>query len=101
ETEQRGAREVVGAWAYRRRDGAELRTGPLLRNGARMESAEDGVSTDLVLKEVRELAEDDLVPALGLRQHSAKIPHHAARHEQAGFLSDELGRHLLQPVDRR
>ena len=50
---------------------------------------------------MREVAEDHLVAAFGLREHAAEVSEHPARDVHAAFLADDLGGALLESVDGR
>src|SRR2546426_961837 len=63
--------------------------------------AEDEGGAHLVLIDVREVAEDDLVAALGLRQDAAEVAEHPARDVDRGLLAEDLGGPLFEPVHGR
>ena len=99
EAHERGAREHADR-PDRGIDVLERGAAVPVRHRARLQRAEDEGCPHLVLVDVSEIAEDHLVAALGLRQHAAEIPEHAARDVERRFLPDALGRALLEPVHR-
>ena len=84
EADERRAREH-SLRADRRCEVVERRESVVVRDEARHDAADDEARAHLVLHDVREVAEDDLVAALRLREDAAEVAHHAARDVDARF----------------
>ena len=64
------------------------------------DSAQGGHPARLVEKDVRAVAEDHLFTARAVGQHAGDISHRAADDQKRRFLSQPLGGHRLEAVDR-
>src|SRR5438552_968476 len=100
ETHERRSREHARR-PYRGLDVGERGAALAVRHEPWLDRAEDEGGAHLVLIDVREVAEDDLVAALGLRQDATQVPEHAARDVDRGLLAEDLGGPLFKPVHGR
>src|SRR5207245_11235837 len=97
ETHERRAREHA-RWPDRGLDVGERWAAVAVRHEPWLDRAEDEGGAHLVLIDVRAVAEDDLVAALGLRQDATQVPEHAARDVDRGLLAEDLRGPLFKPV---
>ena len=100
--EQTAAREVKvvrldRALDVRQRQGAV----GLVCDGLRLQAAEHGAASGLVLVGVRLLPDDVFVAALAVREQRDQVGLRARGREQRRFMAEQLGRARLQAVDRR
>src|SRR5439155_2449304 len=64
-------------------------------------SDDDGVTGRFVADDMALRPRDDLAAAWDMGHQRDEVAHRPGRDEQAGFLAEELGRSLLEGVDRR
>ena len=100
ETEERRA-WVHALRPYRGSEILERREAVAVGHQARHDAPDHKGRAHLVLHDVREVAQDDLVAALRLREHATEVAHHAARHVDRRVFAEDLGAALLEAVHRR
>ena len=101
EAEQGCARRVEFLHPDGSRDGLDFeRSIPGIGQGPGEHVGDTGSATELVLKDVRLVAQEDFVARPCVSHHGQQVGHRAARDEEGGFLAEELRRPAFQRDDR-
>jgi hypothetical protein len=67
----------------------------------RLDPANPGRASDLVVEDVAFVAQQDLVAGTAVHQHADEVGHGATGDKQSRFLAQPLSRQRLKPVHRR